>query len=97
MDHREILLGLFKEWSGNDKMEIARLPQAGSDRLYYRISAGEKTAIGVYSSDINESEAFLYFTNHFEKNGIQVPHVISSDLKSGCIISRKDLPIKCLG
>lgn len=86
MDHREILLGLFKEWSGNDKMEIARLPQAGSDRLYYRISAGEKTAIGVYSSDINESEAFLYFTNHFEKNGIQVPHVISSDLKSGCYL-----------
>lgn len=80
----EILTNLFKEWSGEEGIESAALPEAGSYRKYYRIKGHNKQAIGVFSPDIEENRAFLGFTEHFGQAGLNVPEVftVSADQKA---------------
>lgn len=80
----EILTNLFKEWSGEDGVEIASLPEAGSYRKYFRLTGHKSQAVGVYSPDVEENRAFLGFTEHFRNAGLNVPEVfkVSSDQKA---------------
>lgn len=84
--HQEILRRLFEKWSGEKMMAMKALPQAGSDRIYYRIFSEEITAIGVFSSEIDESTAFVYFTQLFSIRGLHVPRLIAEDLEHGCYL-----------
>ncbi len=85
-DHTDILRGLFSKWANEDGIEITPLPQAGSDRQYYRLTGQQKQAIGVYSPDKNETAAFINFTYHFRQHGLKVPEIFSADLLSGCYL-----------
>ena len=85
-DHTEILCKLFSDWASESEMEILTLPQAGSYRQYYRLTGQKKHAIGVYSPDRSETQAFISFTNHFYQAGLSVPQVYSSDLKNNCYL-----------
>lgn len=80
----DVLIHLFREWSGEDGIDVAALPEAGSYRKYYRISGHDSVAIGVYSPDIEENIAFLGFTDHFKNKGLNVPEVykISADKRA---------------
>ena len=72
---------LFKDWSHADALSIIPLAQSGSYRKYFRISGKEKATIGVYSPDIKENKAFINFTKHFLKKGLNVPHHYAQQLK----------------
>lgn len=52
---------------------IKVLPRSGSSRIYFRIHAGDTSAIGTYNEDIDENEAFFSFTNTFLAKGLPVP------------------------
>lgn len=55
-------------------VSIHSLAQAGSDRKYYRILLQSGTTfIACENSHIEENETFFYFTEVFQKLGIQVP------------------------
>lgn len=84
--HQEILKSLFEKWSGEKMVALKALPQAGSDRIYYRIFSEEITAIGVFSSEIVESRAFVYFTQLFYGRGLHVPQLFAEDLEHGCYL-----------
>ncbi|MFZ4546582.1 MAG: RapZ C-terminal domain-containing protein [Bacteroidales bacterium] len=85
-DPTDILRGLFTKWAKEDGIEIAPLPQAGSDRKYYRLTGQLKQAIGVYSPDKNETQAFITFTEHFMQHGLNVPEIFCTDLINGCYL-----------
>jgi aminoglycoside/choline kinase family phosphotransferase len=85
-DHTDILRGLFYEWAPDQGIEILPLPQAGSYRQYYRITGQHKHAIGVYSPDKSETQAFITFTNHFRQLGLNVPEIYVSDIERDCYL-----------
>jgi len=72
---------LFREKFGCNPTEIVPLTQAGSNRRYWRLSAGELSAVGVKGLDGAENRAFCGFAKHFRSKGIPVPEVyaVSAD------------------
>lgn len=82
MTNEDIFGELIAQSTGDKVESIIPLPQAGSDRNYYRINCRKATYIGTVSNNIEENSAFLYLANHFEQKGLNTPRVIatSSDL-----------------
>lgn len=71
---------LFEKWSGQGADEIIALPESGSYRKYYRIKAGNKTAIAVYNEDRKENIAFVEFSRHFKHKNLPVPEIYETNL-----------------
>ncbi len=72
----QVLLELFKEWSGEKAINLVILPESGSNRHYSRITGHTRSAIGVFHEDQKENAAFLSFTRHFRSLGLPVPEVL---------------------
>ena len=77
--YEEQLSKLFEEWSGEKVEKITPLAQSGSDRKYYRMKSAGKTALGVYNPDSKENLAFIEFTRHFLKKGMNVPQIYAEN------------------
>ena len=72
------LLELYSKWSGSSAASVERLPIAGSNREYYRISAdGGDSVIGVVGTSLDENHAFIYLTRHFSGKGLPVPNILA--------------------
>ncbi len=67
----------------NPEIEIIPLPQSGSNRLYYRLTAGTSSYVGTYVPDAAEGECFVRLAGVFKKMGMSVPEVYraSSDFR----------------
>ena len=78
------IIELFTAHFGQSPEEVVQLPQAGSDRVYFRLKLGDKTYIGTYSRDKKENKTFIYLDKHFSNKGIPVPKVLahSDDLET---------------
>jgi len=55
---------------------VYKLPQSGSDRIYYRVK-GEKSCIATVNHHVRENQTFLRFTRHFKEHGIPVPEILA--------------------
>ncbi len=86
LDHIDILRKLFFDWIPEPGIEILPLPPAGSYRQYYRLTGQKKHAIGVYSPDKCETDAFITFTSHFRQLGLYVPEIYAADLANDCYL-----------
>ena len=67
---------LFSTISGDVISSIDKLPQAGSERQYYRIYTKNKTYIATYGTNTRENETFIYFSEHFSKKKTATPEII---------------------
>jgi len=70
-----ILEKLFEDHFQKAPDSIEALAVSGSDRRYYRLSAGNTTAIGTYNTNIAENNTFFYFTELLRKHQVCVPEV----------------------
>ncbi|MES2701130.1 MAG: RNase adapter RapZ [Bacteroidota bacterium] len=79
-----ILEKLFEEHFEKKADSIEALAVSGSDRRYYRLTAGKTTAIATYNTNIAENNTYFYFTELFRKHQINVPEVfkISKDRRA---------------
>jgi len=78
----EQLKKLYQEWCGKEPVSVDKLPGAGSNRAYYRMTDEKgKTVIGVIGTSRDENHAFIYLTHHFTRRQLPVPEVlaVSSD------------------
>lgn len=66
---------LFKEYSNSPVISIDKLPQSGSDRIYFRINTNEGSYIATSNSNVKENLTFFNFSNHFKKNNHPVPEI----------------------
>jgi aminoglycoside/choline kinase family phosphotransferase len=76
---------LFKKHFGENITNTNPLSSHGSDRQIIRIWNGTgKTFIGIINENLGENKAFLNFSLHFRKYGLNVPEIycISDDNKS---------------
>ncbi|MDZ7605697.1 MAG: hypothetical protein U5K79_08930 [Cyclobacteriaceae bacterium] len=78
VNEKNILNELFKSWCGTDATAITTIPQSGSYRQYFRLTANGITAIGVSNEDVKENNAFLTFTRHFNSLKLQFLRYISN-------------------
>ncbi len=70
---KENLEKLFYNHFGCNPQSITPLPQGGSDRRYFRLSADTQSAIGAYNPEVEENRFFIYLSHHFESKGLPVP------------------------
>lgn len=66
---------LFEEHFEIKPETIEALPISGSDRRYYRLSAGKTTAIGTYNTNVAENNTHFYFTELFRRHQVNVPEI----------------------
>jgi len=81
MEEINLLKMLYENWAKEEVLNIAPLAQSGSYRKYFRITGKAKNAIGVFNPDKKENRAFITFTNHFIKKGLNVPHLFDHNLR----------------
>lgn len=84
--HTTTLQTLYKQWSGEEIVLIKKLPQSGSDRIYYRIKSANKRAIGVYNKNLKENNAFIHFSKHFKAQKMNVPEIYAENLDKHCYL-----------
>lgn len=75
---------LFADFSKEPVMGIDKLPQAGSERHYFRIHTANKNFIATHGANLKENESFIYFSKHFKKKDLAVPAIL-------CINEDKDI------
>lgn len=66
---------LFLTYSDDVIGTIEKLPQSGSNRIYFRIRASHQSCIATYNNNIKENITFLYFSEHFRSCGCPVPEI----------------------
>lgn len=71
----EDITSLFASVSKEPVQQVEKIPQSGSDRIYFRISTPSKNYIATYGHNIKENETFVYFSRHFKKAGCPVPDI----------------------
>ncbi len=68
---------LFESISNASPDRIEKLPQSGSDRIYFRIYSADKTFIATYNLNQRETQTFIYFSRHFSNAGLPVPQILA--------------------
>jgi aminoglycoside/choline kinase family phosphotransferase len=60
---------------------LDKIPQSGSNRIYFRIRTADGSYIATYNDNIRENRTFIYFSRHFRSRGCPVPEIywISED------------------
>ncbi len=68
---------LFENLKGKPADRIEKLPQSGSDRIYFRIYFEDETFIATYNNNIQENRTFINFTLHFRQKNLPVPEILA--------------------
>ncbi len=84
---KEEIEKLFRQYTKKEITAIDKLPQAGSERHYYRIHTVDKTYIATHGANLMENETFIYFSNHLKQKGLAVPEIF-------CISDEKNIYIQ---
>ena len=66
---------LFQSYKNQKPERIEKLPQSGSDRIYFRIYLQKETFIATFNLNIKENNTFIQFSQHFKKAGLPVPEI----------------------
>ncbi len=66
---------LFASWKQQPADRIEKLPQSGSDRVYFRVYLAGATFIATYNLNVKENNTFISFSRHFSSKSLPVPEV----------------------
>lgn len=73
----ETITQLYTQWAGKPPADVAVLPQAGSERRYFRLTAEDgRSVIGTCGANVRENDTFAYFAEAFYRKGIPVPALL---------------------
>ena len=70
---------LYADWDGGQSpiTSVDKIPQSGSNRMYFRILNGRGSIIATYNDNIRENRTFVQFSNHFRAKGCPVPEIFT--------------------
>ena len=71
---------------GDQPSDILPIAESGSARKYYRILTETRSLIGTYSSNVEENDAFIYFSQHFHTLQLNVPKVLAINAEHTCYL-----------
>ena len=66
---------LLKQFKNQEVQHLEKLPQSGSDRIYFRAYFSNETFIITYNTNIKENKTFIYFSKHFKEANLPVPEI----------------------
>lgn len=75
----KILEQLFEQHTGLQPESVQELPSSGSNRRYFRMTAGQHRLIGALGTSADENRAFWAIARHFRAQGLRVPEVYAHD------------------
>ncbi len=81
-----ILSDLFHSITGVSPQSIKALSAAGSNRLYYRLTADQHSLIGVVGTSNDENKAFVVISRHFAASSLPVPRVLAHTPDYSCYL-----------
>jgi hypothetical protein len=70
---------LFTTYKNAKIISVDKLPQSGSDRIYFRIHTDEGPYIATYNENVKENITFFNFSKHFKKSNNPVPEIYIVD------------------
>ena len=78
----EEIESLFRSHSNAAIVSVTKLPQSGSDRVYFRLACvGDQDAqhsiIATYNKNVKENHTFINFSRHFKNEGAPVPEIFA--------------------
>lgn len=88
-EQTEKIKELFADFSKAIINSIDKLPQAGSERHYYRLHTSDGTYIATHGANIKENETFIYFSQHFAEKELCTAELLAVN-KSNSIYIQKD-------
>ena len=69
---------LYRQWAGHEPQTIDRMPGAGSNRAYYRLTDEHgQSVVGVVGTSHEENHAFVTIARHFRSKQLPVPEVFA--------------------
>ena len=68
---------LFLSFKGAEADRIEKLPQSGSDRIYFRLYAGSETYMATFNINTQENQTFIYFSKHLANARLPVPEIFA--------------------
>lgn len=72
------LIQLYQQWCGQKPAQMEKLPGAGSNRVYYRMTAEDGTSVvGCIGTSRDENHAFVYLCRHFTQRQLPVPQLLA--------------------
>ncbi len=86
----ESLKELYKGFYGCEAQSAVRLTGDGSNRVYYRLTSGCDSAIGVVGTSLEENRAFVAISAALAKCGANAPEVYAVSADGLCYL-QKDL------
>jgi aminoglycoside/choline kinase family phosphotransferase len=66
---------LFASYTDSPVTGMEKIPQSGSNRIYFRITTGERSYIATYNDNVRENRTFVHFSRHFRERGCPVPEI----------------------
>ncbi len=91
----EEIKNLFLSFSQVQIARVEKLPQSGSDRIYFRIYTDEQSYIATYNLNKQETITFVEFSRQFKKSGVPVPEIFAVN-ESNTIYIQEDFGNKSL-
>ncbi len=85
-DKKKALEEMFRRWAGVAPDDMRVFPSSGSNRRYFRMTGGDKKAIGAVGEDARENRAFLAFSAQFRGLGLPVPQIYAADEQTGAYL-----------
>lgn len=73
----EAIQTLFASYSPATITSVDKLPQAGSERHYFRLHTNDRSYIATYGANIKENETFIYFSKHFAVKRLSTAIILS--------------------
>ena len=73
----EEIKNLFSSFSNVHVNLVEKLPQSGSDRIYFRIFTRGQSYIATYNQNKRETVTFVEFSKEFKNSGAPVPEIFA--------------------
>ena len=70
---------LYAEYTGGATPVTAleKIPQSGSNRIYFRVRTADGSCIATYNGNVRENKTFVYYSTHFRSKGCPVPKIFA--------------------
>ena len=66
---------LFASYSPSPVTQMEKIPQSGSNRVYFRLWTADHSYIATYNDNVRENRTFIHFSRHFRESGCPVPEI----------------------
>lgn len=73
----EEIIRLFKSYSEEPIINLGKIPQSGSNRIYFRLTTENRSYIATYGSNLKENVTFIQFSRHFLSTNAPVPEIFA--------------------